>query len=250
MADLQPPNVALLKVRRALDDDLESQRRSTGLTRRRGVFDENQPEWFRRLYYHQIFKPARPTAQPILLQSLYMSIKKTVSAESAPLPLFAIEACQPVTPYSTELPKLETNKAKPNGRQQIDEHFVKDSEAERSTRPSCASTSSSWRTFVMHDSRLDNHVEQKRKIEEYLDPLLPLSDAARNEFILICWGKSNECHIKSVFFQQTSSDAAIWSSIQQAWSTSRSPLRQLFRHFLTVTNVEVVTVSSIDRFRC
>ena len=244
MADLQPPNVALLKVSRAPEDDLESQHRSTGLTRRRGVFGENQPEWFRRLYYHQIFKLARPIAQPILLQSLYMSIKKTVSAESAPLPLFAIEACQPVTPYSTELPKLETNKAKPDERQQIDAHFFQYSEAERLRRPSYASTSSSCGTFVMHDSRLDDHVEQKRKIEEYLDSLLPLSDAVRNEFILMCWGKSNECHIKSVFFQQTSSDDAIWSSIRQAWSASRSPLSQLFRRFLTVTNVEVVTVSS------
>lgn len=168
---------------------------------------------------------ARATDYPTnLLQSMYAL--RRAPAERAQLPSFAIESCQPATSSSTELPKLEAESANSHGRQQIDEYFGKDDEPARSRRPSCASASSVYNMFVVHDTRLSNHAEQTEKIEEYLDPLLPLSDAPRNRFVLICWGKSNECHIKSVFFQHTSTEAAIWSSVHHAWSASRSPLHK------------------------
>lgn len=44
MAELQTPNPAVLKKRQAPDDDLESQRPSMILTKRREVFNREQPK--------------------------------------------------------------------------------------------------------------------------------------------------------------------------------------------------------------
>lgn len=242
MPELQIPNPAVLKDRQSADCDLESQRPSTILTRQQRIFDKKRSEWFQQLYYRRIIEIMRPIAQPILVQSMYTLTTRVGPAEPT-LPTLAIESHPLATLPSTKLPEPGSDSANSRRRQQIDDSFFdRDEERARPRQSSCASASSVSSTFVSRDGRTDNHKKRKEKIIEYLDPLLPLRDAPRDRFILICWGESNECHIKSVFFEHVSTESAIWSSIHQAWSTSRGPLRNLLKRYLTIKNVEVVTM--------
>lgn len=241
MAELHIPNPAVLKERQFVDYDLESQHPSKILTRRQGAFDKNRSKWYKQLYYRRVLEITRSITHPILVQSIHGLITRAGLAEP-PLPARPITS-RPLAPLSsTGLAEAGVDSANSTRRQQIDDIFDTDGEIVWSRRSSCASASSVGSTFVCHDVRLDNHDERKKEIEEYIDPLLPLSDAPRDRFALICWGERNECHIKSVFFEHASTEAAIWSSIHHAWSASRSRSRNLLKRFLTVKNVEFVTV--------
>lgn len=79
-------------------------------------------------------------------------------------------------------------------------------------------------------------------LEDYLEPLLPLSDAPRNRFMLLCWGQREQCHVKSVFLQETDDDVAIWRTLYHAWSESRSSLRRFLSCMLRIKTVDIVHV--------
>lgn len=181
MTELQRPNRAIPKDTRAAasDDDLESQRPISTLTRHQAVLNRDGPKWYK-IHYFQIWSQlTRPIVQTILLQSIYKTRARDVLIEQSPPPSLAIE---PHTPSSVEPLNQETSKNTLRETQQIDENFNSKDKAMKPKGPSSISSS----TFVVYDEREDYHKARCKEIEEYLDPLLPLLDAPRNRFILIC----------------------------------------------------------------
>ncbi len=216
-----------------MDDDLESQLATMTLARRRSVVDKAQPVWFKEFYLHQIFK----LAHPILLRSAYEGITRAVTSDRALLPTSAIEYGPPaLSSSSAELPNREADGQNSHQRHRIDDDFDEIGEAVR-TR---------WRRQrrrTLPNPREQEHSRRKEVIEKFLDPLLPLQDSLLDTFILICWRKSDLCHIRSVILQDEDGDAAIWSAVQHAWFVSRSTLKRYLGRFLKVKTVEIVTVS-------
>lgn len=250
MAELQTLKRVVLKETRASSYDLESQRPITALTRRQRNSALEPPKWFNEFRFRQISKLTRPIAQDILLPSMYAAISRTVPTGLLPLSTSAKKLGQPATSLSTEPSKPETDSKIPLERQQINEYYDDLDGAELSSRSSDASTSFVSSTFVVQDAREDDHSMRLEAITKYLDPLLPLYDTPRNEFILICWGKSNNCHIKSVFFEHESTEVDIWKNIHHAWSVYRNSRNKFFKRFFTVKSVEIVTVSLFTRHAC
>ncbi|CEJ91871.1 hypothetical protein VHEMI07558 [[Torrubiella] hemipterigena] len=63
----------------------------------------------------------------------------------------------------------------------------------------------------------------------------------------MCWGKSDKCSIRSVFFQSRSTEPTpiepvIWRGVRHAWFSSNSRLHRFLRYFRTIKSVDIVTV--------
>lgn len=226
MAELQAPNSVHLSPTQAVDDDLESQPTSINASIRRTAI--NRPIILRHL-------------KPTPLQYVPAVIAGAIAPDQRGLPTSAIEPLQLFTsPLFTELPESSKDAQVLHRRYQADRISDENGKAKpvqpkRQRRPRAPTRSEV------------NHSNRKGEIESFLNPLLPLQDSPLDSFILICWGKHDSCHIKSIFVPGDCSDADIWKSVRDTWPRSRSVLRGRLTWLLKIKTVDIVTVSYFAR---
>lgn len=254
MSEVQSLDRAILRESRDFNYDLELQHQRTILTRHRRVLKIPNHEWFEKLYLNQKLNIAHLMAESALFASLYARIMKETSVETKSIPASTAGASQSARSIPKPISMRKTHNTITLDQEPTMEYYNEDIWTPKSRRQSYAQDRSTTSTFVAPDARADEHRARRHAIEKYIDPLLPLAGAPRNRFVLVCWGKSDQCYIRSVFFQSRSSEPAsiepvIWRSVRHAWFSSNSPLHRFLRYFRTIKNVDIVTVSFHMRIR-